>query len=410
LSITEGVRALVGADGQPFLVLGDAAWSLMVELDDAEVDHYLANRRQLGFNAVLVELIEHRFSSNPPYNTQGEAPFLEPGDFTQPNELYFDHVDWVLRRLADEGFVVFLTPAYTGWMGGSDGWWEEMVAAGPDALRDYGRYLGTRFGAFPNIVWVEGGDGNPDQPELVDAIAEGISETDPDALHTAHLAPDTPPREFFGDREWLDIDNVYTYDPVFEPAREAFEGTSKPFILMESAYENEHDVDTRQLRTQVYHALLTGATGHIFGNNPIWHFDGGGLYDAPVTWEEALDGPGSRSMSAIASIMTSLDWWQLEPDLEETFLTDGIDSGQDRAVAAVSSDARWALVYVPTKRSITLDLSALDGTSAQLIWYDTTTGERRFEASVDVLGPTDLEIPEANAAGDGDWVLYVEAK
>ena len=94
--------------------------------------------------------------------------------------------------------------------------------------------------------------------------------------------------------DWLDIDNVYTYDPVADAAIDAYEATSMPYILMESAYENEHDVSTRQLRTQAYHALLSGATGHIFGNNPIWHFDGGGLFEAPVTWNVSS---GARSAS-----------------------------------------------------------------------------------------------------------------
>ena len=403
----EGSRFVLDSTGEPFLILGDAAWSLIVELDRAEVDAYLANRSALGFNAVLVELIEHRFSSNPPFNRDGDGPFLTPGDFSTPNEAYFAHADWVLQRLADEGFVVFLTPAYTGWIGGADGWWEEMVSAGPDTLRDYGRFLGDRYGHFDNIIWVAGGDGDPTQPELVAAIAEGIRERDPDALHTAHLAPDTPPREFWAGADWLDIDNVYTYEPVFDAARAAYEGSTKPFILMESSYENEHGVDTKQLRTQVLHALLTGATGHIFGNNPIWHFDGGGLFDAPVTWTEALDGPGSTSMGAINTIMAGVDWSDLRPDLDGQLLTGGVDDGQDRAVAAISVDQSWGMIYVPTDRTVTVDMAALDGAN-RLVWLDPTTGAATWSTDVDPTGSVDIESPGDNAAGDSDWVVLVD--
>ena len=49
-----------------------------------------------------------------------------------------------------------------------------------------------------------------------------------------------------------------------------------PFFLMESAYENEHDAGEQRLRAQAYQAILSGAMGHLFGNNPIWHFDGAG--------------------------------------------------------------------------------------------------------------------------------------
>jgi hypothetical protein len=284
-----------------------------------------------------------------------------------------------------------------------------MVVNGPDILYGYGQFLGERYAHLDNIVWVEGGDGNPPNPDLVDAIASGISDADPDALHTAHLAPDTAPRDFWSTAEWLDVDNVYTYDPVVNSAADAYRESALPFILMESAYENEHEVSNRRLRTQAYQALFTGATGQIFGNNPIWHFDGGGLFDAPVTWEEALDGPGSSSMAALARIISGVAWWDLRPDLDRLFLTDGIDSGQDRAVAAVSSDSSWAIVYVPTRRVISLVLTQLDASNASLSWFDPTSGEFASQAIVPVAGEVDVEVPDDNAGDDADWVLVVQA-
>lgn len=408
LQVRAGQRQLFDAAGRPFLLLGDAAWSLIVQLERDEVEQYIANRRALGFNAVLVELIEHRFSSNPPFNRDGEAPFTTPGDFSTPNEAYFEHADWVIRQLAAAGFVVLLTPAYTGWIGGDDGWWEEMVVAGPDVLREYGRWLGERYGDDPNIIWVEGGDGDPTDPELVAAIAEGISETDPDALHTAHLAPDTPPRDFWAGREWLDIDNVYTYEPVYGAARAAWEGSSKPYIMMESAYENEHDADARRLRTQAYHALLTGATGHVFGNNPIWHFDGGGLFDAPESWQEALDGPGSTSMAALAEVMGDVEWWKLQPDIDGDFLVDGVGDGGDRAAAAVADDDSWAMVYVPTRRSVVVASTRIGPESVRVTWIDPTDGNAAYTGELGSDDRLALDTPGDNRAGDKDWILLVE--
>ena len=49
-----------------------------------------------------------------------------------------------------------------------------------------------------------------------------------------------------------------------------------PFFLIESAYENEHGAGELRVRIQAYQALLSGASGHIYGNNPVWHFDGPG--------------------------------------------------------------------------------------------------------------------------------------
>ncbi|MBV8361780.1 MAG: DUF4038 domain-containing protein [Deltaproteobacteria bacterium] len=65
---------------------------------------------------------------------------------------------------------------------------------------------------------------------------------------------------------------------VTRPAR-----PSRPFFLIESVYENDHNATDRRLRSGAYHAVLSGAAGQVFGNNPMWHFDGPGLYPASRT-------------------------------------------------------------------------------------------------------------------------------
>ena len=56
------------------------------------------------------------------------------------------------------GISVWLCPAYLGWDGGDEGFFKEIVPAGPDALRNYGRFVGARFKDLHNIVWMLGGD------------------------------------------------------------------------------------------------------------------------------------------------------------------------------------------------------------------------------------------------------------
>src|SRR4051794_25511277 len=75
---------LVDAAGAPVWLQGEAAWSLLVRLDDDEVDAYLADRRARGFNALLVNLIEHKFADHAPRNRAGDAPFTAD-DFALPN-------------------------------------------------------------------------------------------------------------------------------------------------------------------------------------------------------------------------------------------------------------------------------------------------------------------------------------
>jgi hypothetical protein len=405
--VQPGTRYLVDDNGEPFLMLGDAAWSLIAELDRDEIDEYITSRRGLGFNTILVSLIEHRFSSDPPNDAAGDPPFTTPGDFSTPNEAYFEWADWVLQRLSDAGFIVLLTPDYAGWDGGDEGWWQEMSSSGTEALNQYGRFVGNRYAHLNNIIWVNGGDYAPPDSRLFQFVQRGIAETDPGALQTAHLVPDNPPRTYWAGASWLDLDNIYTYGPVADAAMSAYRESSLPYFLIESAYENEHDTSTQDLRTQAYQAVLTGAMGHVFGNNPIWHFSGPGLFDAPLTWQEALNESGSTSMAAIARFMTSIDWWKLEPDIDGKFLVDGVDSGRKRIAAALADDRTWGVAYLPTTRRIAVNLGELRGVGAHLTWYDPSTGQAAWETDIDDDGIVDLEPPESNASKDDDWILVL---
>jgi Protein of unknown function (DUF4038) len=166
-------RHLVDQSAAPFLIQGDAAWSLISGLTEEEAETYLDGRRRQGFNSIIVNLIEHKFRG--PVNRYGEAPFSTPGDFSTPNEKYFEHADWVIRKAGEKGIQVFLAPIYLGYIGTDEGWIDEILANGPVKSRNWGRYVGKRYGTFNNIVWMIGGDRNPDKArEDVDAVAQGI--------------------------------------------------------------------------------------------------------------------------------------------------------------------------------------------------------------------------------------------
>jgi Protein of unknown function (DUF4038) len=75
LRVEAGKRYLVDAVGKPFLIHGDTAWSLIADLTREDVERYLADRRDRGFNTLLVNLIETRFARNAPANAYGELPF-----------------------------------------------------------------------------------------------------------------------------------------------------------------------------------------------------------------------------------------------------------------------------------------------------------------------------------------------
>ncbi len=440
LHLEPGKRYLVDAAGAPFLVHGDAAWSLIADLSREEADLYLEQRRARGFNTLLVNLIEHRFSTRPAANAYGERPFRglafesiaalaqwlprevahygtsvasRFADFRSPNDAYFAHADWVLHRAAEKGFLVLLVPAYAGWHGGSQGWYRAMVANGPERLRQYGAYLGQRYRAFTNILWVQGGDYDPPDKDLVRALVAGIQQFDPGALHTAHGAPGSLVSDYWQGEPWFQVNSVYTYQPVYAAALEQYARPGRmPFVLIESVYENEHAVSEQRVRMQAYQAVLCGAAGQVFGNNPVWHFHGPGLFETSVTWRQALDSEGARSMGHLRALLASIPWWWLEPDVDHAWLRDGLGPEEARAVGARASDRSFALIYLPTSREITLDLGQFAGRKVAARWYDPAAG--RFLGVKGSPFPANglrrlKPEPASNSSGFDDWALLLEA-
>ena len=405
LHVEAGKRYLVDANGAPFLIHGDTPWSLMVQLSRADVDLYLENRRQKGFNTILVNLIEHYFATNPPRNFYGDAPFLTPGDFATPNNAYFAHVDYVISKAAEKGILVMLTPAYMGSGGGSQGWYQEMVANGTTKLRNYGRYLANRLQAHDNILWVHGGDYNPPDRAILRAIADGIRDIDGRWLHTFHGARGTSAMSFLGTSEpWLSVNNIYTtQSTVVASAFQEYNRSTMPFFLIEAVYEME-GVSGPGVRQQAYHAVLSGASGQFMGHSSVWK-----MLDNSWLW--AIDAEGSQSMARLRTLLESNSWWMLEPDDTQALLTNGIGTGTNQAVAALASDRSYALIYAPSVRTLTVQLGQLAGPNVRARWYDPTNGAYiTVSGSPFAAGGARTFTPSgSNAGGAGDWVLVLES-
>jgi hypothetical protein len=413
LAVAPSHRYLVDAQGRPFLIQGDTAWSLIADLKREDAEHYLRDRSARGFNTLLVNLIEHHFSRNAPRNAYGDAPFTREGDFSTPNEAYFAHADWVLDRARALGFAVLLVPAYLGYEGNDQGWYRDLDSNSADALLAYGRFLGQRYRVFDNIVWTYGGDYNPPNRDVVRRIVAGVREFDVDAVSSAHNAPEYAALDYWSGEPWLTLNNVYTYEAVDSAALKQYQRAERaPFFLLESKYENEHGSTTRQLRMQAYHALLSGAAGHVFGNNPIWHFDGPGVFDSGMTWRQALDSPGTRSMTRLKQLFDTVEWWKLEPDTRGSLLTAGAGSSSDRAVAALTSDAACAIIYVPARRDVSLNFNTLAGPRVDASWYDPTNGGLSVAAGSPFTKSSTqtLRAPHENSGGDEDWLLIVRSR
>jgi hypothetical protein len=401
LAIGPTGRYLVDRRGVPFLIHGDTPWSLTHNLTFEEAVRYLTVRRAQGFNTLMVSVPDaYDPDGGKTYSPDryGQQPFVGD-DITQPNEAYWAHVDRVLAEVEKRGFLLLLVPAYLG--ADKDGYVDFLKKAGPPRCREYGLWLGKRYRALSNLLWVHGGDRNPwDVRDEVRALAQAIREVDEHHLHTAHWANGTAAFDYFGDEGWLDLNTSYTYGPVAWRILADREGQPpRPTFLIETHYENDFGGKTADdVRAYPYRAILSGAAGHLFGNKPLWYCGRG--------WEQALDSPGARYMTHVIALFRSRPWYELQPDHRHQFVVEGHwESGADDGVqAAVTRDRTTLVAYLPAARkTVRVDLDQLLGRRLQAHWFDPRTGDA---TAIDTLARSGSHV--FTAPGDGDWVLVLD--
>ncbi|HUI63349.1 MAG TPA: glycoside hydrolase family 140 protein [Bacteroidota bacterium] len=397
LRIDFSQRFLVDQTGTPVYVSGDAAWSLIAQLGAADANTYLQNRSQMGFNVVLVNLIEHLFSRNAPANIYNVAPFTGR-PFATPNPAYFQYADSVISMASSYGITVLLDPLYLGYACSNQGWCAEVEAATTAELGAWGSYLGKHYGNFPNIIWCIGGDMDPTPiKSKVQTVIDSMRAYDRTHLFTAHNNA-----EQFAVTPWagatgLNLNDIYTYSTtLYTLGQSAYQYTpTMPFFLIESAYENEHSSTPASLRAQAYWTVLSGGFGEIFGNNPIWLFGSG--------WQTALGSAGSVSMKNLALLFNSRYWYKLVPDFGNTIITSGRGSSTSYATACWTTDSSSILAYLPTSRKISVSTSRISGSSATCYWYNPSNG------AVTSLGTFSKGTLSFTPPASGDWIFVADA-
>jgi hypothetical protein len=418
-------RYLVDRQGRPFLIVGDAPQSLIVNASLRDAETYFANRAARGFNSLWVNLLCKRYTGGRPDGTtyDGIAPFTTPGDLSTPNEEYFRRADAIIRMAGSYGITVFLDPIETG------GWLDVLRQNGVRKDFEYGRWIGKRYRSFPNIVWFNGNDLQGWRDKANDAVAlavaRGIRATDPHHIQTVEL--DAPTSGSRDDASWtpiIGLDAAYTYYPTYaQVLKEYTRPDFVPTFLVEAHYEFEH-ARPKTLRRQEYWSLLSGAAGQLYGSRHTWRFDPMRLvsnkygWRATLGWRNTLDSTGVVEFEYVTKLFAPRPWFRLVPDQRHrlvtsgvgTFATRGHPDDSDYATAAHTPDGKLGIVYLPTRRTITVDLRRLRP-NVDAHWYDPTTG--RFVAIGGSPFPNTDERsftpPATNASGDDDWVLVLTA-
>jgi hypothetical protein len=423
------------ATNKPVFITGDAAWSLITQLDNSDVEIYLSDRASRGFNYIWCAAADNYYQSNAPKNYYGYAPFDGP-DFTKEDANYWAHVDYVIQRAAAYGITVALSPAFVG-LSSPEGYLASYQRSSDDVMAAYGAFLGDRYKGFPNLIWVLGGDVDPQTgvvPKLTD-LANGIRSKDRVHLIVAEGHPQFAALDTLAGTHWMNLNWLYFHTTdIFAGAASNYSRSPwLPPFQGEDWYENEHSITTLQLREEGYWAVLLGAYlgNGGFGNNPLWYFNGGP--DAKVgkpTWQSQLASQGSLAQMYLGRLFRSREHWKMVPDIDHTVMTAGYDSrgtyssareslrsfvyrvpyrlGDASSVAAETSDGQTIIVYIPNGNAatITIDMNKITDSRAQAKgwWFNPRDGSTALVGTFSTSGTQSFRAPDAN-----DWVLILDS-
>ncbi len=398
---------IVDGNGNNVQINGDTVWEFAVMTTTSDVDLYVANRAAKGVNAIIVEAIEHYFGDNTPRwrNKNGDLPFsseisTDVPDFTDPNEDYWTHVDYIVDTCASNGIIVFLFPWYVGGSLGIEGWASVIQSNGTSRMTTYGTWLGNRYKDKPNIVWCGGGDSGPISGMNIttehNAGMNAIKAADSNHLTTAHAARNESALDVY-DEAWLDFNSSYSdsSSTVAEVRADYQRSTPLPTFLIESRYVNMGGVTDIQGMRIMYHAILSGGIGHFLGSDPLWHLGSG--------WDTNLDADGAQYFTYVSRLQIARDLPSLTPDHSDIFVTAG-KGAEGSSYSPVVASSSILVALCNQGASLTVDFSQFSG-SMSARWYNPTTGATQTDGSSPYAnsGSTAMTTPDSN-----DWVLLLD--
>ncbi len=422
LKISRNRRHLLDADGAPFFYLADTAWRLLYRLDKDETDHYLRDRAGKGFNAIQMVVFDIRYQPN----RFGQAPYAD-NDPTRPNEGFFEHLDWVVRRCEELGMHAVLLPNWgyivTARSPGGDYFLERPLVDRSNAYA-HGNFLGRRYRGRP-VIWMLGGD-QPEhgKAEVFRLQAAGIADGDGGAgLITYHPSGQQSSSQWFHNAEWCDFNSIQSGHLLDNPNWQMVEhdwslSPPKPTLDSEPMYENMPQflrdfyprADAWLVRKQAYWAAFSGACGHTYGCNDVFMFwrPGGPepTFGANLPWPIALQLPGSHQMGFLRELLEGIPGYASRiPDNDLIVRTDrAADAGH--VCATSSAGRRLVLCYTSHGHGFTIDMEALPADRLEARWFDPRAGEYQDPEMIPGRAFHTFNPPKT---GDGyDWVLRLE--
>jgi hypothetical protein len=118
-----------------------------------------------------------------------------------------------------------------------------------------------------------------------------------------------------------------------------------------------------------------------------------------------MDAPGSIDMTYWGRLFGSRAWFDLVPDQQHEVVTSGLGefTGLDYLSAARTSDGGTIIAYMPTSRTIAVNLAKVSGEKAVAWWFNPRNGEATLAGKFPTTGTR-----EFTPSAPGDWVLVLD--
>lgn len=431
-------RYLVDQNGEPFMLMADAAWGLMQNLTPTQMATYMSTRQAQGFNAIMVP-ITYAVNGTPSSSgaaQDGTQPFTTGTTYATynlatPNSAYFAEVDAMINLAKTYNLVVMLNPMdnYTFLVqSGSGG---TLQNNGTTATYNYGAYLGNRYSSFTNVMWYPGNDfqdwnTSSSDNNLALQLMEGIKSADANHLMTIELNYNFS----YSNQDTtlapvLTLDMAYTYGGIYDEILQGYNSSpTLPVFMGESNYEGENNTGGLPaacgvycIRLENYWTMTSGGTGVNYGNHDVWMFDS--------SWTTSINSAAAGEIQYFTKFFNGIPWWNLVPDQSHVVVTAGYGtynaSGLDQETnnycpTSWVTDGSLSITYCPGNTSptgaltLTVNMAKFNG-PVTAKWYDpsngtysTIAGSPFSNSGTQNFSPSSLN----NHDGNPDWVLLLQ--
>lgn len=440
-------------DGTPFFWLADTGWEMLHRLNRDEIEIYLENRKNKGFNVIQTVIISEFIHSDKATNFYNDSifvnenpgkPALTPGNNPQNEKEYdfWDHVDFAVKTAENKGLYLALVPTWGEWVIPRT---DKPMFNTTEQAYNYGWFVGNRYRNHQNIIWILGGDRQPVERqngiELWRAMAEGIADgtnniknQDEKAdysttlmTHHAFLSSST----WFHNDPWIDFDMWGSYHADVNISKSHEQAIAdwnlpnpKPTLNSEPNYEGHginYAIDdngvftSTDVRVAAYWSVFSGSAGFTYGAQPIWQFTDETRKKLSsktfMNWKEGMELPGALQVGLLKKLMESRPMFELVPDQSLIAAGQGDCSSYTCAIRGKS----FAFVYIPTGNKTTIRMGIISGKKIKASWFNPRNGEITLIGEFENSGEHSFDVPGMSKelawlrSGRGcDWVLILD--